>query len=137
MSTSSSMMDKIKEVMQYAVILAVGLGIGLGVKEGLAWYNTPSPYIEMDTKAHFANVDEKVVLYSTSWCQFCKKTREYLAANNIPFEDRDIEKGDEAIDQLYSSIGAKGIPQIVVGNKVINGFNKTLLVQELKAQKLL
>jgi glutaredoxin len=137
MSTQSSMMDKIKEVMQYAIILAVGLGIGIGAKEGWAWYNTPAAFVETDTSAHFANINEKVVVYSTSWCQFCKKTREYLIANNIPFEDRDIEKGDAAIDQLYQSIGAKAIPQIVVGNKIISGFNQVLLAQELKALKLL
>lgn len=137
MSEKTSFMAKIKEVLSYAVILAVGLGIGLGVKEGWAWYNTPAPYIETDTSAHFANVDTKIVIYSTSWCQFCKKTREYLESNNIAFEDRDIELGDASIDQLYQSIGAKAIPQIVIGNKIINGFNREVLSAELKAQKLL
>ncbi len=137
MSEKSSFADKIKEVLQYAVILAVGLGIGLGVKQGYAWYTTPEPFIITDTAPHFANVDTKVVVYSTKWCQFCKKTREYLVSNNIPFIDRDIEVGDEKIDMLYQSIGAKAIPQIVVGDKIISGFNQQLLAAELKVQKLL
>ena len=137
MSETSSFGDKIKEVLQYGLILAVGLGIGLGVKQGWAWYNTPPAFVETNTSAHFANVEEKVIIYSTSWCQFCKKTREYLDSNNIAYEDRDIEKGDTKTDQLYASIGAQAIPQIVVGNKIISGFNLKLLSAELKAQKLL
>ena len=137
MSEQSSFTDKIKEVAQYAIILVVGLGIGLGVKEAWNWYNTPAAFIETNTAPHFANVEQKVVMYSTSWCKFCKATREYLEANNIDYVERDIEKGDEHTDKLYATIGAKAIPQVVIGNKIISGFNKELISQELKAQKLL
>ena len=137
MSEQSSFADKIKEVLQYAIILVIGLGIGLGVKQAWVWYTTPPAFIETDTSAHFANVEEKVVLYSTAWCQFCKATRKFLEENNIAYEDRDIEKGNEHTDKLYASIGAKAIPQVVIGNKIISGFNEKLIREELKAQKLL
>ena len=137
MSEQSSFADKIKEVLQYAIILAVGLGIGLGAKQAWTWYNTPPAFVETNTAPHFANVEQKVVIYSTSWCKFCKATREYLEANNIPYIDRDIEKGDELTDQLYATIGAKAIPQVVIGNKIISGFNKGLISEALKAQNLL
>ena len=137
MSNNSGIKAKIQEVLTYGAILAVGLGIGIAVKEGWAWYNAPTPYVEINTAPHFANIDEKVVIYSTNWCQFCKQTRAYLEANNIPFEDRDIELGDEKIDELYRSIGVQGIPQVVIGNKVINGFNRELIQAELKKNNLL
>lgn len=135
--STSSFGDKIKEVLQYGIILAVGLGIGLGIQKGYQWYTAPAPYIETNTAPHFANVEPKVVMYSTSWCQFCKKTREYLESNNIAYVDRDIEIGDKQIDALYSTIGAQAIPQVVIGNKIISGFNRQLIETELKAQKLL
>lgn len=137
MTTQTSLMFKIKEVLTYGLILAVGLGIGLGVKQGWAWYNSAPAYIETDTSAHFVNTSEKVVIYSTQWCPYCKKAREYLTAQNIPFDERDIEQGDIKIDTLYGSIGAQGIPQIVVGNKIITGFNLSLLNSELRKLKLL
>lgn len=137
MSEQSSFADKIKEVLQYALILVVGLGIGLGIKQAWTWYSTPPAFIETNTAPHFANVEQKVVIYSTSWCKFCKATREYLEANNIPFIDRDIEKGDELTDKLYATIGAKAIPQVVIGNKIISGFNKSLISEALKEQQLL
>ncbi|MFT4925288.1 MAG: glutaredoxin [Phenylobacterium sp.] len=137
MTKQTSLMFKIKEVMTYGLILAVGLGIGLGVKQGWAWYNAAAPYIETDTSAHFANTAEKVVVYSTDWCPYCKKTRDYLVANNVAFVERDIENGDEATKALYSTIDAQGIPQIVVGNKIITGFNLAVLTPELKRLNLL
>jgi glutaredoxin len=137
MAEPTSLKFKIKEVFTYLAILAVGLGIGLGVKEGWAWYNTPPAFIETNTAPHFVNIDKKVVVYSTSWCKFCKKTREFLVANNVPFEERDIEQGDADIDRLYQSIGSGSIPQVVIGNKIIVGFNQKLMQSELKAQKLI
>lgn len=138
MTTPTSLMFKVKEVITYGLILAVGLGIGIGVKEGWAWYNAAPAYIQTDTSAHFANTtNEQVVVYSTQWCPYCKKARAYLTENNIPFVERDIEQGDANIDALYSSIGAQGIPQIVVGNKIITGFNLTILKPELERLELL
>ncbi len=137
MTTQTSLMFKIKEVLTYGLILAVGLGIGLGVKQGWAWYNAAPPYIQTDTSAHFVNTSAKVVVYSTEWCPYCKKTRDYLTANNIAFVERDIEKGDAHIDSLYASIGAQGIPQVVIGDKIITGFNLAVLQPELKKHQLL
>ncbi|MFT5161993.1 MAG: glutaredoxin 3 [Alteromonadaceae bacterium] len=137
MTTQTSLLFKIKEVMTYGMILAVGLGIGMGVKEGWSWYNAAPAYVEMDTSAHFINTTEKVVVYSTQWCPYCKKARDYLTDNNIAFVERDIEMGDAGIDALYRSTGAQGIPQIVVGNKIITGFNLSVLNPELKRLQLL
>lgn len=133
----NNFIGKIKEVFSYGLILAAGLAIGLGVKEAWVWYNAPPPYIQTDTAAHFAGTHEKVVMYSTEWCPYCKKTRDFLTNNNIPFVERDIEKGDAHIDALYHSIGAQGIPQIVIGDKIITGFNLSVLKPELEKQQLL
>lgn len=93
MPEQSSFVSKIKEILQYALILVVGLGIGLGAKQAWTWYNTPPAFIETNTAPHFANVEQKVVIYSASWCNFCKATRKYLEDNNIPYIDRDIGIG--------------------------------------------
>ena len=137
MSEQTSIFTKVKEVLSYALIIGVGLGIGLAGKSAWQWYNQVPPYIEMDTREHFANVDNKVVVYTTQWCNFCKQTKEYLTNNNIPFLERDVEAGDTAIDDLYQSIGYPGVPKIVIGNKIINGFNLAMIKQELGEQNLL
>lgn len=64
----------------------------------------------------------KVVMYSTAWCKYCKKARKYFKKNNISFTDYDIEKDSEA-NNRYKKMGAKGVPVILVGKKRMNGFS--------------
>lgn len=73
---------------------------------------------------------KKVIMYSTSWCGYCKKARTYFVENGISFVDYDIEK-DKNAKRAYDALGAKGVPVIMVGKKRMNGFSvagfKTLL----------
>lgn len=128
---------KIRDTLAYAILISIGLGVGFGAKEAYAWYSTPAVYIETDTTAHFADTAQKVVMYTTQWCPYCKKAKQYLKDNQIAFEERDIEQGGEQVSALFQSIDAPGIPKIVVGDKVIIGFNQPVLQQELKQQQLL
>ena len=64
---------------------------------------------------------KKVIMYSTRWCDYCKSARSYFTANGISFIDYDIEK-DKNARRVYDSIGAKGVPIIVVGKRRMNGF---------------
>ncbi len=74
------------------------------------------PPISLDNK--------KVVLYSTTWCGYCAKTREYFANNNIPYQDINVETpaGDTAYTQL--GLSGHGVPVVVINNdKIIQGYN--------------
>lgn len=66
---------------------------------------------------------DKVVMYSTSWCGYCKKARNYFRQNGIRFTEYDIEKNQTA-NREYDQMGAKGVPVILVGNQRMNGFNE-------------
>ncbi len=77
------------------------------------------------TGAGPANADpgsNKVSLYSTAWCGYCKKAKAYFKKNNIAYTEYDIEK-DMAAKKRYKKMGAKGVPVIIVGNKRMNGFS--------------
>lgn len=78
-----------------------------------------SPFIESN-RAY--NTGNRVIMYSTSWCTYCSKAREYFAANNIDFEEFDIEKSTST-RQEYERIGGRGVPVILVGDQRLNGFN--------------
>jgi glutaredoxin len=68
----------------------------------------------------------EVVLYATSWCGYCKMTREFFAANGIRYTEQDIEQSSAALLQ-HKKLGGKGVPLIVVGDEVINGWNEQSL----------
>ncbi|PCJ20187.1 MAG: hypothetical protein COB04_04540 [Gammaproteobacteria bacterium] len=63
-----------------------------------------------------------VTLFSTEWCGYCRKARQYLRKNNIAFKDYDIEKS-AAAQALYKQHGGKGIPLLVFGGTRMRGFS--------------
>jgi len=65
----------------------------------------------------------KLVMYSTSWCGYCKRARKYFRKNNIPYTDYDIEKNTKA-KQRYNKLGGNGVPLIHYKHKKMTGFSE-------------
>ncbi len=76
----------------------------------------------------------RIVLYSVSWCPHCREAKEYLARNNIPFINRDVEKDADAMRKLTETYQSTGVPVIVIGNdeRVLKGFNREALENALR-----
>ncbi len=79
----------------------------------------------------------KIVLYSLSWCPHCKQAKEYFAAKNIPYENRDVEQDEEARDTLLNKYQSNTVPLIVIGNDeaVLKGFSPEMFEQALRNLK--
>jgi glutaredoxin len=66
---------------------------------------------------------KKVVMYSTTWCGYCKKARQHFIANKIAFSEYDIEKS-KAAHRHYQKLGGTGsVPLIIVGKRKMQGFS--------------
>ena len=64
---------------------------------------------------------KQVVIYTTTWCGYCKALRSALAANKIPFTEHDVEHSFQG--QLgFWTLRARGVPVSVVGPQVIHGY---------------
>jgi mycoredoxin len=70
--------------------------------------------------------DQQIIMYSTSWCPYCAKARQFLQQANIPFEERDIEKSAQA-EAEHRAIGGVGIPVLKINQHVINGFDPQII----------
>ena len=68
----------------------------------------------------------QVVMFATSWCPYCAKARAYFARRGIAYVEVDIEKSREGRAE-YESLGARGIPVILVGPQRMNGFSEARL----------
>ena len=68
-----------------------------------------------------ASAGPEVVLYSTSWCGYCRKSRAYMRQNGIAFSDYDIEKNSIAKAE-HQRLGGKGVPFLVRGEDILRGF---------------
>ena len=69
------------------------------------------------------DIGKKVVMYSASWCGYCRKARQYFNKNRIAFTEYDIEKSAQG-KREYKKLGAKGVHVILVGKRRMNGFSE-------------
>jgi len=67
---------------------------------------------------------DRVIMYSASWCGYCKKAREYFNRNNISFTEYDIDK-DQRANRRHKNMGASGVPVILYKGKRMNGFSES------------
>ena len=63
-----------------------------------------------------------VIMYSTSWCGYCKKAARHFRKSNIPFKEYDIEKSKKAALE-YKKLNGRGVPLILIGDKRMSGFD--------------
>ena len=68
------------------------------------------------------NASMRVIMYSTSWCGYCKKAARHFRKNNIPFKEYDIEKSAKGARE-YKKLNGRGVPVILIGRKRMNGFS--------------
>ena len=64
-----------------------------------------------------------VTMLSTTWCGYCKKARIYFRSKGIAFTDIDVEKSDDG-RRRYEELGGSGVPIILVGSKLMQGFSE-------------
>lgn len=72
-----------------------------------------------------------VVLYSTSWCGYCKKTRDFFYLNRIPFVERNIERDNAAEQQIIKISGGKSVPVVTIKGEVFRGYNEPAIRKKL------
>jgi glutaredoxin len=78
-----------------------------------------------------------VVVYGTSWCKWCRKTREWLTDHDIPFIDKDVERDDGAAEELADKAGrqnmsARGVPWVDARGTLVKGFDPRAMAQALR-----
>ncbi len=69
------------------------------------------------------SVDKKpaVILYSASWCGYCKLARSHFKENNVPFKEYDIETSIRG-KQDYKRLKGQSVPIILIDDNRIDGF---------------
>jgi glutaredoxin 3 len=63
---------------------------------------------------------QRATFYSTGLCPYCFLARRLLERHGIEYEERRLRRGDRA--QLARLGGGLTFPQIVIGDRVVDGF---------------
>lgn len=77
-----------------------------------------------------------VTVYVTEWCPYCRQAQAYLDAEGVPYTAVDIEESAEAYAAYEAAGGTGGIPLIVVGRTVMEGYSEPALAGTLAAAGL-
>ena len=72
-----------------------------------------------------------VKVYSTPTCPFCKKTKEFLKANNIGFKDINVSADPAALNEMVEKSGQTGVPVIDIDGTIIVGYDIEALEKAL------
>lgn len=72
-----------------------------------------------------------VVVYTTSWCGWCRKTLAWLDERGVDYENRDIESNPEWAAELERKTGRQSIPVVDVGGRIVRGFDPGTLEELL------
>ncbi|MGH9858108.1 MAG: glutaredoxin family protein [Acidobacteriota bacterium] len=78
-----------------------------------------------------------VIIYTTTWCGFCKTAKNYMDSLGVKYEEKDVERDQNAAMEAVEKSNQMGVPVIDVNGTIIVGFNKSLLDQTLTHEKLL
>ena len=73
-----------------------------------------------------------VIVYSTSSCPWCKKTKEFLKKHKVNFKNVDVGKNKKVANEMMKKSGQMGVPVIDINGKIIVGFNEGQLKKLLK-----
>jgi len=73
----------------------------------------------------------KIIVYSTPTCPYCNLVKDYLKKKGIEFEEKDVSVDRAAAREMVEKSGQMGVPQIIINDKVIVGFNRDAIDEEL------
>jgi mycoredoxin len=87
-------------------------------------FQTPDELANTSGKAQ-----QDIVMYTTTWCGDCRRTKRMFAALGVPYREVDIEEHEEAADLVVSiNHGARSVPTIVFpdGSVLVEPSNAVL-----------
>lgn len=68
-----------------------------------------------------------VTLYSTTWCGWCRKSRQLMQSLGISFVDKDVESDPRAAAEKARLAPGSGVPVLVRGGEVVRGFSEATI----------
>ena len=71
-----------------------------------------------------------VIIYSTSWCPSCVSAKRLLESKQISYTEINIEEKNISREKLVEISGAGTVPQIIIHDKPIGGFDKLLQLEQ-------
>lgn len=74
----------------------------------------------------------KVIVYSTPHCPYCKMVENFLKEKGVEFLEKDVSEDSEVAKEMVKKSRRIGVPQTEINGKIIVGFDRIALEEELE-----
>jgi len=76
-----------------------------------------------------------VIIYSTPTCTYCNAAKDYFKKNNVTFIEYNVASDEMRRKEMIDKTGQLGVPVIVIGDKIIVGFDQDAIAKALGNKK--
>jgi len=80
--------------------------------------------------------DIQVTIYTTSWCPYCKRAKEYLNSLKVNYTEYDIEKDEDKAAE-FKSKGGSGVPLLDIEGTILKGYSPASIKSALDIKRSL
>ena len=82
-----------------------------------------------------SNKQPKVRVFSTPTCAYCVTLKQFLKKHSIKFEDIDVSKDKQALDEMIKKSDQMEVPVVDIDGQIIKGFDKEKICKLLNIKK--
>lgn len=90
----------------------------------------PDSALEMEDAAR----ENPVSLYTVPACDVCDLVRLFLESKQVPFVEKNVQSSIPLQQELQSRTGDLSVPTLLVGDKSIDGYSKSAIVDLLQSK---
>ncbi len=73
----------------------------------------------------------KVILYSTPFCGWCARAKEFFKEHKIKFKNVDVSTSAKKVQEMTKLSGQNAVPVIKVDGEIIIGYDESALRKAL------
>jgi len=77
----------------------------------------------------------EIKVYTTPTCPWCRMLKDYLAEKHVDFKAIDISIDSKVAAEMVEKSGQMGVPQIEINGRMIVGFDREAIEEELSKLK--
>ncbi len=78
---------------------------------------------------------QQVKVYSVPTCPWCRRTKQFLDDNKIPYQDLDVASDQAARDEMVTKTEQLAVPVVDIDGDILVGFDEKWLRQKLNLAK--
>ena len=72
----------------------------------------------------------EITIYTTSWCPSCVNAKAFFANKGASYTEVDVEQWDDPRGRLETITGQRSVPQILIGETHVGGFDDLLALHQ-------